>query len=77
MYYLYICTVLENMFIGEKKMSESIKTSSTYNAYDICAIKINQRFKSPNLREKCWLRAEMGCGGKGEKGCEWWVGLPG
>lgn len=42
------------MFIGEKK-SESIKTSSTYNAYDICAIRINKRFKSPNLREKCWL----------------------
>lgn len=55
-------------------MSESIKTSSTYNAYDICAIRINKRFKSPNLREKCWLRAEMGCGGKGEKGCGWWVG---
>lgn len=58
-------------------MSESIKSSSTYNAYDICAIRINQRFKSPNLREKCWLRAEMGCGGKGGK--RMWVvgGLPG
>lgn len=57
-------------------MSESIKTSSTYNAYDICAIRfINQRFKSPNLRENLNVGFELRWGvvGRGKKdvGCGW------